>query len=332
MIHADNNKRMRTHMSPHHLSLRMLPVLLPALLLAFATCTKQSGPLAPYASSDRPLSGLAVQESVYTPAVRWIGGYVTVLGVNVGSRAALDTTLVELIYAPANSLKYPVTIGTLPAGAQNIAAQYGGQNVSRLTEDNVYTFWVMKDEAWSAASSLRNRPIIADTTAAAPLVNRNDTLVASAMEFVSVTSRLDVYINIKDVLVYGRLMDDITVTQSDSSNMPVVTFTIAQGIADSGVSAVGICSGEQYNVNSRAWEVISADVRSDTTIYWKNDVVRSPLRMGQSFPGTATFVVYPAEGLKRNQQYYLWFANKNWDQTTRLRSTPNYGFATFYVW
>ena len=319
-------------MSPHQMRQRILPVLLPALLLAFATCTKQAGPLAPYASSDRPLSGLAVQESVYTPAVRWIGGYVTVLGVNVGTRAALDSTLVELLYAPANSLQYPVTIGALPAGAQNIASQYGGKSASRLTEDNVYTFWVMKADAWNVASALRNRPIVVDTNATAPLVNRNDTLVARAQDFESLTRLLDVYINIKNVLVYGRLMDDITVTQSDSSNMPYITFTVAAGIADTGVSAIGICSGEQYNVNSRAWEVISADVRPDTTIYWKNDIIRSPLRMGQTFAGTATFVVYPAEGLHRNQQYYLWFANKNWDQTTRLRSTPNYGFATFYVW
>jgi hypothetical protein len=173
---------------------------------------------------------------------------------------------------------------------------------------------------------------VADSTATAPVVNRNDTLVISPLDFTSVTSRLDVYINIRDVFVYGRIADDITVTQSDSSNMPLVTFTIASGVVDTAVSAVGICSGDQYNVNSRVWEVISTDVRPDTTIYWKNDVIRSPFRLGQSFAGTSAFVTYPAEGLKRNQQYYLWFANKNWDQTTRLRSTPNYGFATFYVW
>jgi hypothetical protein len=85
-------------------------------------------------------------------------------------------------------------------------------------------------------------------------------------------------------------------------------------------------------LNARVWEVISANVLPDSTIYWKNDVITSPFRLGQSFPGTTVFVVYPAAGLKRNQQYYLWFANKYWDQTTRLRSTPNYGFATFTVW
>ncbi len=307
--------------------------MLVALLLFAAGCTKESnGVLAPYDSPARAISSLAIQDSVYTPAIRWVGGYVAALGVNVGSRASLDTTLIALAYAPANGVKFPFTFGTIPSGVQSLVSQYGGTAATTLAEDNVYTYWVIKDEAWSQISALKNRPIVVDTTLAVPFQDRNDTLFISQMDFEAVTKRLDLYINIKNVQVYGRIASDITVTQSESSNNPLVTFTITPGVLDSAVSAVGICSGDAYNVNARVWEVISADVRPDTTIYWKNDVITSPFKLGQVFPGTTAFVDYPAGGLKRNQEYYLWFANKYWDQTTRLRSTPNYGFATFTVW
>jgi hypothetical protein len=78
--------------------------------------------------------------------------------------------------------------------------------------------------------------------------------------------------------------------------------------------------------------MISEEVQPDTTIYWKNNVIRSPIQMGDHVPGTATFAEYPAGGLQRGKQYYIWIANKDWDQQTRLRSTPNYAFATFQVY
>jgi len=319
-------------MSSYLKPLRWVPALLLALGIYLAACNKQNQVLAPYESSFRSLSELAVQDSVYTPNIRWAGGYVSALGVNVGLNAALDTTLIALIYAPGNGVKFPFTFGTLPAGAQNLATQFGGKALAQLSEDEVYTYWVMKDEAWSLVSALKNRIMVVDSAASVPVQNHDDTLLIAGSDFASLTRRLDVYINIKDVHVYGRLASNITITASETSNQPTVTFTIAPGILDSAVSALGICAGDQYNVSSRAWEVISTDVQPDTTIYWKNDVIRSPFLLGQAFPGTTAFVVYPAGGLNRNQQYYLWFANKYWDQTTRLRSTPNYGFATFTVW
>ena len=66
--------------------------------------------------------------------------------------------------------------------------------------------------------------------------------------------------------------------------------------------------------------------------YGKTDVIRSPLVTGQQFPGMRVFTVYPALGLRRNQDYYLWIANKTWDGIGRLRSTPGYGFVTFKTW
>jgi hypothetical protein len=274
-----------------------------------------------------------VQDSVFTPRVTWIGGYVSAFGVNLGSSAILDSTLVSLMTASGDGVKFPLTFGSIPAGAQEMTAQYGGTAYTRLVEDRTYTFWALKQDAWSQVAGLPHLPMVLDSAATTSVQRRNDTLYLSPSVFTQSTKRLDVYINIKDVKVYGRLCATITVNASDSSNRPVVTFRVTQTTApDTLVSAVGICAGSDYHVDARAWEVISADVRTDTTIYWKNDVITSPFVLGQKFAGTAEFIEYPAEGLKRGVQYYLWFANKSWDQTTRTRATPNYGFATFTVW
>jgi hypothetical protein len=50
---------------------------------------------------------------------------------------------------------------------------------------------------------------------------------------------------------------------------------------------------------------------------------------GQEFPETFVFTEYPAGGLKRNTDYYVWIANKNWDGENRQRFTLYYAYATF---
>jgi hypothetical protein len=308
-------------------------VLVTGALITVHGCTSKDDLLAPYTAGNAPLSTIAVEDSVFTPRITWIGGYVSAFGVNLGSSAILDSTLVSLMTASGDGVRFPLTFGSVPPGAQDVTAQYGGTPLSRLIEDRVYTFWALKQEAWGQVSGLQHLPLVLDSSATVNVQRRNDTLYLSSKVFTTFTKRLDVYINIKDVRVYGRLCGTITVSASDTANRPIVTFRVTQSTApDTLVSAVGICAGSDYHVDARAWEVISADVQPDTTIYWKDDVITSPFLLGQKFPGTAEFIAYPAEGLKRGVQYYLWFANKNWDQTTRTRATPNYGFATFVVW
>jgi hypothetical protein len=328
-----NTGKEQTAMSTLMREYRWAFVLIAGVLITTHGCSSNEGPLAPYTGGGTALSTIAVQESVFTPRVTWIGGYVSAFGVNLGSVAVLDSTLVSLMSAPGDGVKFPLTFGTIPAGAQELTPQYGGSTLARLIEDRTYTFWALKQEAWSQISGLTHLPMVLDSAANVSVQRRNDTLYLSPKVFTSVTKRLDVYINIKDVKVYGRLCGTITVTASDTSNKPIVTFRVTQSTApDTLISALGICAGSDYHIDARAWEVISADASPDTTIYWKNDVITSPFALGQKFAGTAEFIEYPAEGLKRGVQYYLWFANKSWDQTTRTRATPNYGFTTFTVW
>ncbi len=301
-----------------------------AVLIVLAACKTEDNPLAPYAGS-RILSHIVIQDSTLTPKITWLGGYVTVLGVNRGTAARLDSSLAWLVYQSGDNVHFPVTYGSLPSGAQDLTTSFGGHVDAKLLEDHEYTFWVMKGDAWQAIQSHPNESIVVDSAATTAVQERNDSLFVSPNSNSILAKMVDAFTNVKNVRSFGGFAT-ITVTQSDTCNFPNITFHINTTGQDSTVSAIGICLGDVYLIGSRIWEVVSADVQPDTTIYWLNDVVPSPLRAGQVIPGTAAFVSLPLTGIPRGYNCYLWIANKNWDRTTRLRSTPYYAYALFTTW
>jgi hypothetical protein len=298
----------------------------------FSGCTDSEGPLLPYAGGGRVLSTLTIEAGTFTPQITWLGGYSTVLGVNRGTRAVLDSTLVWLVNQSGNALRFPSRVGSLPAGAANLTTTFGGVPVARLTEDQEYTFWIMKDEAWAQVQQRPHKVIVVDSLAATMVTERHDTVFVAASQFSSATIRLDLYINIRNLATFGRL-GVLGVTQSDTTNRLEVTLQITQsGVTDSLLSAIGITNGNAYDINDIKWELISEDASVTPPVYFKNNVIRLPLRMGTSVAGAHTFTAYPASGLTRGKQYYLWVANKSWDGQARTRSTANYAFAIFDVW
>lgn len=299
----------------------------------FAGCKKKDNPLAPYTDSPT-LSTVIVEQGTFKPRLTWVGGYVSVVGINRGPRAALDSTLVWLVYQAGNNIHFPVVYGTLPAGAQDLTTQYGGKTLDSLNEDVEYTYWVLKEDAWSGLSAASGKTILVDPSLASSSVKVvADSVKISSKSLTKKTENIDVYVNISDVSVYGQLAD-ITVIQPRTSNNPVIKWTITQdGVTDTLVSAMGITEGNQYNENAIRWEVWSEEPGTNgKMIYGKKNLMASPVIMGQSFPGTKVFNAYPSAGLQRNKDYYFWIANRNWDAEGRLLFTPNYGYVIFHTW
>lgn len=297
-----------------------------------ASCDEEDSVLAPYAGGVRELSNIFIQDSVFTPKITWLGGYVSALGVNRGNVAILDTSLLWIVRAPGNTLRFPVTFGQVPEGAEDLTSRYGGRRLDELQEDKVYTFWVLKEDAWSLLSEEVNKPLFVDSLVSTVVEVRNDTLFVSPLSHTQTTQTLDVYINLKDFRALGSLAI-ISIEVTNTSNDPVVSYTIRQpGVTDSLVAAVGLVEGSQYDVNLVVWEVLSQEVVGGTPVYRTKNVIRSPFVMGQQFSETRVFVEYPAGGLQRDKDYYFWIANKDWDGVNRLRSTLNYAYATFHTW
>jgi hypothetical protein len=296
-----------------------------------AGCKKSDSGLAPYADNPQ-LSGLAIEKLSFRPKINWLGGYVSVLGINRGSKAALDSSLVWLVYVPGNNLHYPVQFGVLPSGAQDLTAKYGGKKSDSLFEDAQYTFWLMKEDAWTQLSTAADKNLTVDPSlSTSSVVVAGDSVRVTPMSLARTTENLDVFVNITSFESRGNLAD-ITVIQPTTNNYPVIRWKIKQqGVTDSLISVAGLVEGNQYTPTGSKWEVWSVDSSSGKKVYGRNNVIAPPLLAGTKIPGTQTFVEFPAEGLKRNVDYYLWIANKSWDQQAYTRFTPNYAYVVFHT-
>lgn len=298
------------------------------IIIVFISCENSDNTLAPYVGSPN-VSGLQIEAKSYTPKITWIGGYVTVLGINRGSRAALDNSLVWLIYKSGNDIHYPVQYGQLPNGVQDLTSQYGGSSIPELIEDSTYTIWVIKEDVWTVLTTNPGKIITIDSALTQISSIVGDTIKLSASVHTQKTQNLDNYLNIYEISTFGRL-GIIGIEQTNTSNDPKLSWTITQPEAtDTLIAAIGIADGSQYSSSASIWEAYSEVTENDTLFFGKHNVIPSPLIAGQNLSDTKVFVEYPIDGLQRNKTYYVWIANKNWDGVGRLRSTPFYAYATF---
>jgi hypothetical protein len=245
----------------------------------------------------------------------------------------LDSTLIWLVHALDDQIRYPVSFGQVPAGAQDLTAQYGGLRADSLQEDETYTYWVLKGDVWGVVSTQPGKVLVTDAElAAGEVAVSRDSIFISAYSHAQKTQAIDLWVNVKGVASFGRL-GVVSVRQPTTSNNPIVSWRVTQsGVADSLIAAIGLVNAQQYQAQGILWEVWSVDSTGGTVQYGKNNVIRSPLVLGQQIPGTRVFVEYPSSGLERNKDYYVWIANKDWDGQKRLRSTSGYAWATFKTW
>lgn len=146
----------------HARACRALVVCFVMALAVLAGCTDEANPLAPY-EGGRPLEFLKVTQN-FTPEIQWVGGRVAAVGVNRGSVAALDTSLVWLQTAPGNDISSYVTVGQNTAA--DLIRSFGGIPVDSLTDGGEYTFWIAEQSAFEVAlDSTQREPVaFADTT------------------------------------------------------------------------------------------------------------------------------------------------------------------------
>lgn len=294
----------------------------------FSSCEQADDTLAPYVGSPK-MSGLLIENKSFTPKVTWIGGYVTAFGINRGSVAALDSSLVWLMLKPGNGIVYPVKYGELQTGAQDLTTQFGGSFIPELIEDSTYTFWVMKEDVWSVVSSNSGKTFVLDSSLNEGYQIIDDTIKLSSAIHTQRTQELDNYINIFEISTFGQL-GTIQIQQTNTSDNVKIRWTISQaGVSDTLIAAIGIADGNQYTAASSIWEAYSEVDEGGQVLYGKHNLIAGPLLSGQVLENTKIFVDYPAQGLERNKTYYVWIANKDWNGVGRLRATPYYAYATF---
>ena len=297
-------------------------------------CNENDNGLAPYSGSPS-LSQISIEKNSFEPKITWIGGYVTALGVNENEGAVLNQSLIWLLFNPNDKIKYPALYADLQSGSTNIAPDYGGTSKSNLSEDVLYTFWVVRGSVWNDISAYTNYKFMADSNLAPNSYRlENDSVMISIYNYASLSYQLDVYVNLdtNNVQAFGRL-GQISVEPTNSIDNFIVSWIITQAdITDSTISAIGLCEGDQYDINKLAWEIWSEELIEGETVFGKKNVIQGPLLLGQQFNETKVFAEFPETGLKRAQNYYLWIATKEWDGARRGRTVPGYAYLRFTTW
>ncbi|MEW6654234.1 MAG: hypothetical protein AB1394_12320, partial [Bacteroidota bacterium] len=299
------------------------------MAIALFSCRQEDETLPSYSGSPN-MSTIYVEQGTFKPSITWVGGYISVIGANIGVSAKLDASLIWLVKSGAEDIRYPVKFGDIPPMSQNLISQFGGSQLDSLVEDNTYTYWVLKGKLWNQISQYKGKVLLADKNLPAESFEiKGDTVKISQYSFVAETKSIDVFTNIKNLQLFGRL-GKIKIEQAVNNKGPKISWEVTQsGVTDTRLSAIGIVMGQSYSQTNQIWEVWSDETVAGVRVYGKKNLISAPLYAGSLFSGTRVFQKYPEEGLIRNKDYYIWIANSSWDGKTHGRTANGYAFAYF---
>ncbi len=267
-----------------------LPLL--AFLLVHQSCIldTEDDELAQYAGS-RPLGWMRVTQSL-TPDIQWVGGRVAVIGVNKGDRPALDSTLVWLQTAPANSINSPVTVGE--STDRDRILQYGGIPAEILDDDVQYTFWIAERELFESNldPSLQNSFNFIDTT---------------------ITTRLYVRGRTGGASVGGQPLSTISILRDERLLSDRYIVSWPEGTA---FRRVAIRQASTGGFTDLVWHIVTHDSLSDN--------ITSPFIIGETPAGTDEATAWPETGFEKNTVYIVWMVNSDWTPNNFSPSAPGY--------
>lgn len=255
-------------------------------------CDKDSNPLADY-EGERPLTILTVTQN-FTPDIQWVGGRVAAVGVNRGSKAALDSTLVWLITDVDNNIESYVTIG--PNADKNAVMQYGGTPVDSLSDATEYTFWLAEKSALDGGL----QPAALNGT------NYTDTTFTTRL-ILSGLNRGVAGVNIT-ITRRQSLLDDKFTVDWTPRDVPFRRIAIRKGAALPGFQDL-------------VWHAVLEDDAPDS--------IYPPIEIGVAPSGAQTVVEWPETGFELDT-YTFWMATSSWDGTFGLRA-PGLGMFTIFA-
>lgn len=303
-------------------------------MLMVSSCKDDESPVAPY-TNETELENILIEQNSYTPKVTWLGGYVNVFAVNEGTNAMLDNSLVWLVSTQGDNITYPALYGTIKENEQNITESYGGSILPELLEDNIYTFWIAKENIWNILTNNTQKIILIDSTLSdlgSAIID--DTLFVSQTSYSSLTYSLDVFINVDESSIQNRgRLGTVYIEQANTSNNLNITWDFQDSeAADLRISAMGICEGQQFDINNQTWDLYSVEEVNGENIYGSKNIISQPIKLGEEVEGTRVFYEFPENGLERNKNYYLWIATSDWDGENRGRTADGYATITFKTW
>ncbi len=254
---------------------RLLAAATAVFLVVGAGCSEEANPLAPY-EGGRALELLRVTQS-FTPEMQWVGGRVAAVGINRGTDAALDSSLVWLRTAPGDDISSFITVGQHTD--YDLVRAFGGTPVDSLSDGEEYTFWIAEQQAFEVGldSTLRPPGTFADTTVAMDLVLRGRSGGDPALG------------------VTYRVVREERLTESQF----VVTWTPAVPLR-----RLAIRQGPTGGFTDLVWHVL---VPED-----EEGAILPPVVIGEAPAGTVEAVPFPSEGFA-SSVHTLWGVTEDWE-------------------
>jgi hypothetical protein len=274
--------------------LRCIPIVLVLLLFSAVqqSCIVDSddGELASYQGS-RPLTWKRITQSL-TSDIQWVGGRVAVVGVNKGTAAALDSTLVYLQIAADNSISSPVTFGV--HNAKDAVSQYGGTPLDSLQDETSYTVWIAERDVFDGGlnPSQYTEFNFADTTVTTQLFMRGRAGGGS---------------------VDGQPIATVSIVRDERLTGVKYFVTWPEGTAYRRAAIRAATTGGWTDL---IWHIVTDDDLPDNIV--------SPFAIGDPIPGTSEVIPWPETGFELDTIYILWMANSDWTPNTFTPSAPGY--------
>ncbi len=271
--------------------------LLPAMLF-YAGCKEDSSnTLAPY-TAQRSLffTNITVNSK---PDIQWLGGRAMAVGVNRGTKPALDSTLVWVQTASDNSISSAITYGA--SSDRNRIISYGGTPADSLDSDVQYTFWVATKEAFEArldtSKSVVNPTSLADTTCMVGYWLKGQSGGEGG------TSNPIVRIRVRREQTLG----------SDK-------FTIVWTPATSAFNRVAVRSGSTGGWTDMLWHINTPN---------GSDNILPPVVIGVPPAGVTEGTPWTENSFVNGTTYTIWMANRNWNGVSFTLTARGYVYFRF---
>lgn len=236
--------------------------------------------------SERPFIIRDITQS-WSPDVQWVGGRAAAIGVNRGSHAALDSTLVWMRRVGSDEIDPPISINE--NFDSDAVAALGGQPTDSLGSGGTYTVWIASEEALAA-----------------------DLDSTSTDEFSLVDSTFQT-----GYLFAGRSFGGVDVDFSvvRDESLTGQRFLITWTPADVGFRQLAIRDAGTGGFTNLLWHIVIPDDRGEG--------IHSPLVIGAPPDGAieATEWAGWADGV-----HTIWATNDDWDGSTFGFTTRGYAF------
>ncbi len=216
------------------------------------------------------------------------------VGVNRGTDAALDSTLVWLVTANDNDISSAVSIGAeLDVAEVNL---HGGSALDSLINETEYTFWLAERSVYDAGltESSRTPLTFADTT----LTLRYRLLSRSGGD--------SGFISDLRIIRDQRLTSD--------------KYLIVWSPPDAGARRLAIRRGSSGGYTDLIWDLIAENTNADG--------IQSPVVIGEPPAGVVIGAEWPDDGFSA-ATHTLWMTSENWSGSFSPRA-PGYAFLQIF--